>query len=53
MNESKIVSIQDVPASENKVFEEIKKISSDIMKRYFPQKDSQIIGSIICGVERY
>ena len=53
MNESKIVSVQDVPASENKVFEEIKKISSDIMKRYFPQKNNQIIGSTICDVERY
>ena len=53
MDESRIISVQDVPPSENKVFEETKKISSDIMKRYLPQKNDKIIGSTICGVERY
>lgn len=54
MNESKIVSVQDVPSSENKAFVEVKKLSSDIMKTFFPsQKKDIIIGSTICGVERY
>ena len=53
MDESKIISVQDLPASENKVFEDIRKLSSEIMRIYFPQKNNQIIGSTICGVERY
>jgi hypothetical protein len=53
MDESKVVSVQDVPASENKVFEDIRKLSSEIMRIYFPQKNDRIIGSTICGVERY
>ena len=55
MDESKVVSVQDVPASENRAFAEVKKLSSDIMKTFFPsqKKDTTIIGSTICGVERY
>ena len=55
MNESKVVSVQDLPASENMAFVEVKKLSSDIMKKFFPsqKKDTVIIGSTICGVERY
>lgn len=53
MDESRIISVQDVPASENKVFEDIRKLSSEIMKIYFPQKNDRIIGSTICGVEHY
>lgn len=55
MDKSKIVSVQDVPASENKAFVEVRKLSSDIIKTFFPsqKKDNVIIGSTICGVERY
>jgi hypothetical protein len=55
MNESKIVSVQDVPASENRAFAEVRKLSSDIIKTFFPsqKKDNIIVGSTICGVERY
>jgi hypothetical protein len=53
MNESKIISVKDVPPSENEIIKRIKKLSSDIMKIYFPQKNDRIIGSTICGVERY
>ena len=55
MNESKIVSVQDVTASENRAFVEVKKLSSDILKKFFPsqKKDIVIVGSTICGVERY
>ena len=55
MNESKVVSVNDVPSSENRAFVEVKKLSSDIMKTFFhfQKKDTVIIGSTICGVERY
>lgn len=53
MDESRIISVQDVAPSENKVFEDIRKLSSEIMRIYFPQKNDRIIGSTICGVERY
>lgn len=55
MDKSKIVSVQDVPASENKAFVEVRKLSSDIIKTFFPsqKKDTVINGSTICGVERY
>ena len=47
MNESKIISSKDVPASENEIIKRIKDLSSDIMKIYFPHNDNKIINSSI------
>ena len=47
MNESKIVSSKDVPASENEIIKRIKKLSSDIMKIYLPRNDDRIINSSV------
>jgi hypothetical protein len=43
MNESRIISVKDVPASENEIIKRIKKLSSDIMKIYFPRNNDNRI----------
>jgi hypothetical protein len=43
MNESKIISVKDVPPSENEIIKRIKNLSSDIMKIYFPRNNNDRI----------
>lgn len=47
MNESRIISVKDVPASENEIIKRIKKLSSDIMKIYFPRNNDRITYSSV------
>lgn len=55
MDESKIAAISNIPQNEiDKLSDEIRKRLVDIIIPYFPQKkDVNIVGSTVCGVERY
>lgn len=48
MNESKIISVKDVPPSENEIIKRIKNLSSDIIKICFPHNnDNRFINSSV------
>ena len=47
MNESKIISSKDVPASENEIIKRIKDLSSDIMKICIPRNDDRFTSSSV------
>jgi hypothetical protein len=43
MNESKVVSVQDVTASDNRRFEDTQKLLVEILKSYIPQNNENNI----------
>ena len=43
MNESKIVSVQDVIASDNRRFENVQKPLVEILKKFIPQNNENTI----------
>ena len=47
MNESKIVSVQDLPASENEIIKRLKDLSSPIMKIIIPRDNNKITNSSV------